>query len=176
MRLSPRNLAVSAIAAALALAALSPVAGAAEAHHEQRGVGVGIGLGLDVDLGLGLGLDLGVGGSYSAVLTGRAEVPGPGDSDGRGYASVDVGAKRVCAAISVNRIGTATAAHIHRGAAGTSGPVVVNLKAPANGRSYGCAEVSRELAREIRMHPSRFYVNVHNAEFAAGAVRGQLRR
>jgi hypothetical protein len=32
----------------------------------------------------------------------------------------------------------------------------------------------RELILEIIQNPEAFYVNVHNADFPAGAVRGQL--
>jgi hypothetical protein len=35
---------------------------------------------------------------------------------------------------------------------------------------------SRELILEILQNPEGFYVNVHNADFPAGAVRGQLSR
>jgi hypothetical protein len=35
-------------------------------------------------------------------------------------------------------------------------------------------EVDRELALAILKHPADYYVNVHNAEFPAGAARGQL--
>jgi hypothetical protein len=50
------------------------------------------------------------------------------------------------------------------------------LDPPTDGTSSGCAEVSRELALAILMSPSDYYVNVHNAEFPAGAVRGQLQK
>ncbi|GAA4033389.1 hypothetical protein GCM10022247_67990 [Allokutzneria multivorans] len=171
MRFTSRVLGTSVAAAALALVAIAPAASASEARSD---IDVGIGIGLDLDLDLGL--DLGLGRTHSAYLTGKAEVPGPGDADGRGSASVRIGSDRVCATISVSRIAPASAAHIHRGAAGTNGPVVVNFKAPTSGRSYSCAEVSRDLAKELRRNPSGFYVNVHNSEFAAGAIRGQLRR
>jgi hypothetical protein len=35
-------------------------------------------------------------------------------------------------------------------------------------------EVDRELALAILKHPAAYYVNVHNADFPAGAARGQL--
>jgi hypothetical protein len=55
-----------------------------------------------------------------------------------------------------------------------AGPVVVPLEPPTNGAASACAEVDGELALAILKHPSDYYVNVHNGEFPAGAVRGQL--
>jgi len=42
--------------------------------------------------------------------------------------------------------------------------------------SAGCVDAANRTARFIREHPEEFYVNVHNAAFPAGALRGQLRR
>jgi hypothetical protein len=108
-------------------------------------------------------------------LTGAAEVPGPGDPNGRGTASIRLnqGQGQVCYDITVANIGTPTLAHIHRGSATESGPPVVTLT--TNGTLKGCVnDVSEELIKEIRQDPAAFYVNVHNAEFPNGAVRGQL--
>lgn len=109
-------------------------------------------------------------------LTGAAEVPGPGDTDGRGMATVTVnsGQAKVCYTLSARHIDTATMAHIHVGAAGIAGAVVVTLKAPATGSSSGCVSVSRALALKILKSPANYYVNVHNAAFPSGAIRGQL--
>jgi hypothetical protein len=114
--------------------------------------------------------------TLSTTLTGAAEVPGPGDPDGSGTATLTVnpGLGQICYELTVSGIAPATAAHIHVGAVGVAGPVVVPLAPPTDGTSSGCAEVSRELALAILMSPSDYYVNVHNAEFPAGAVRGQL--
>jgi CHRD domain len=112
----------------------------------------------------------------TATLTGAAEVPGPGDADGRGTfsATVNPGKGEVCYRLSVSMIDAASAAHIHKGAAGVAGPVSVALQAPAGGSSNGCVAVSRELAMALVQSPGDYYVNVHNAAFASGAVRGQL--
>jgi hypothetical protein len=114
--------------------------------------------------------------SLSTTLTGAAEVPGPGDPDGAGTATLTVnpGLGQICYELTVSGIAPATAAHIHLGAVGVAGPVVVPLAPPTGGSSSGCVEVSRELALAILTSPSDYYVNVHNAEFPAGAVRGQL--
>src|SRR5688572_3191903 len=55
----------------------------------------------------------------SATLTGAAEVPGPGDPDGAGTATIRLnqGKKQVCYELSVSNIAAATLAHIHRGGA-----------------------------------------------------------
>jgi hypothetical protein len=116
--------------------------------------------------------------ALAVTLTGIQEVPGPGDADGTGTAEirVDPGAPQVCWTLNARQIDTATAAHIHRGAAGTAGPPVVTLTTPdANGQSEGCAAVDQALATDMVLRAHEFYVNVHNAEFPAGAIRGQLR-
>jgi hypothetical protein len=119
-----------------------------------------------------------VGESFHTMMTGTEEVPGPGDPDGRGRAEVSIIDKldQFCYEIEdVARIGPATAAHIHRGARGVAGPIVVPLDPPTDGDSNGCPKVPEDIADEIQANPRNFYVNVHNAEFPAGAIRGQLR-
>jgi hypothetical protein len=86
---------------------------------------------------------------------------------------------RVCFNIQVSDIALpATAAHIHRGVEGEAGRVKVTLEAPdEDGTSAGClSDLSKKLLRRIKRHPANFYVNVHNAEFPGGAIRGQLER
>jgi glucose/arabinose dehydrogenase len=112
----------------------------------------------------------------TASLSGSQEIPGPGDPDGSGTARIIVnsGQRRVCFELSVSNIDPASAAHIHSGALGEAGPVVVPLTAPTSGQSQGCADVDRQLANAIRANPGLFYVNVHNTQYPNGAVRGQL--
>jgi hypothetical protein len=114
----------------------------------------------------------------TATLSGAAEVPGPGDPDGTGSAIIilNPGLEQVQFHLEVFNIAPAFAAHIHRGTADVAGPVVVPLSPPTSGSSSGTVNASRELILEILRNPAGFYVNVHNAEFPAGAVRGQLNR
>ena len=108
-------------------------------------------------------------------LRGSKEVPGPGDADGNGFALLDFTDDELCIVMKVNAIGAAAAAHIHEAPAGQAGPVVVTLPTPdANGTVQSCAAVDKALIAEILANPQNYYVNVHNAEFPAGAVRGQL--
>src|SRR5687767_5666307 len=113
---------------------------------------------------------------FTTSLTGAAEVPGPGDPDGSGTATITLnhGQGEVCWELTVSNIAPATAAHIHVAPAGVAGPVVVPLSPPTSGTSSGCANADRDLIKAIIQNPEQYYVNVHNAEFPAGALRGQL--
>ena len=111
-----------------------------------------------------------------ANLTGEQEVPGPGDPNGFGHAMVKVYKAKVCYTLKVRRIAPATAAHIHLGLRGEAGPIVAELKPPTDGSSSGCVAVPRALSLELKEHPGRYYVNVHNEPYPNGALRGQLER
>jgi hypothetical protein len=122
----------------------------------------------------------GLGGrKLSAELTGAAEVPGPGDADGSGFVTLRLnpGLEQVCWDYSVADVDPITAAHIHEAPAGVAGGVVVPLFPPlpdADGNSSGCVDADRELILDIIKNPEEYYVNVHNALYPAGALRGQL--
>ena len=103
--------------------------------------------------------------ALTATLSGRASI------------TVDPAKRQVCYDITVSGIDPATMAHIHRGAAGASGPPVVSLSAPKNGAAKGCvAEQDAAVLAQIIANPANFYVNVHTSSYRAGAVRGQLRK
>lgn len=124
--------------------------------------------------------DNGNGGRQFAIeMSGAAEVPGPADPDGSGTANLrfNPGKGEVCFELTVSNIVLpATGAHIHAGSATESGDIVVPLDpAPdASGSSSGCVSADRALIEAILQNPAGYYVNVHNEEFPAGAVRGQL--
>jgi CHRD domain len=134
-------------------------------------------------------VDLDVPDQLTARLLGGNEVP-PADPDGRGRAFVDTGRTRVCFALLWSNIGAPIFAHIHSGVAGVNGPVVVlffDVPEPVGSPPAalpeqitavgGCVSgQSAALLRDIRRHPSAYYVNIHNVEFPGGAIRGQLRR
>jgi hypothetical protein len=116
--------------------------------------------------------------ALSVSLSGAEEVPGPGDPDGTGTAQITPDGSRgeVCFELRVENIQTATAAHIHKAAAGSAGDVAVPLETPAEGTAKGCVTADQATVRDIEQNPVNYYVNVHNAEFPQGAVRGQLQR
>jgi hypothetical protein len=138
-----------------------------------------------------------------ATLDGRQEVAADGkrglagDPNGSGEAYVfgidnDPAKTTLCYVLTVDGIAPAAAAHIHEGARGENGPVVVNLGAPTDGNAADCIREDRVLPNgspafakdaagnrlttvaEILANPEDYYVNVHNAEYPGGAIRGQL--
>jgi hypothetical protein len=113
-----------------------------------------------------------------AFMTGAKEAPGPGDPDGFGAAGflINTDTGRICYVLTVARIDPANAAHIHQAPPGQPGPVVVALQPTnANGFRAACTTAAPALAKAIAANPGVYYVNVHNAAFQNGAVRGQLR-
>ena len=114
--------------------------------------------------------------TFSTTLSGANEIPGPGDSDGSGVAVVTISGTTINWVILVSKIDAPTLAHIHRGGPSVAGPVVVNFNPTfAGGTASGSvAGVDQALINEIAGNPAGFYVNVHNAVFPNGAIRGQL--
>jgi hypothetical protein len=111
----------------------------------------------------------------STVMIGAIEVP-PGDPDGVGIAQLTLnpGRSEICFELRVTGIAPATMSHIHVGPAGVAGPILVHLTPPTSGFSTGCVSADRELIKAIMRNPANYYVNVHSADYPAGAVRGQL--
>lgn len=98
--------------------------------------------------------------TFRTVLTGEQEVPGPGDADAYGRSKIKIypSENLVCSKIRVFNTSTPTAAHIHRGAGGVSGSVVVPLAIPdENGFGAGCMNVSSTDVQKILDNPSNYY-------------------
>ena len=104
--------------------------------------------------------------------------PGPGDPDGHGSAMIKVYKTKVCYSLTAMGIKPATEAHIHKGAKGKTGPVVVPTDQtsfkPPKPTSSGCSAIPNSLSKALMQNPSNYYVNVHNKPYPDGAIRGQL--
>ena len=130
-------------------------------------------LGLLASLGLAA-VTLAAETTMTADLAGSAET----DEDGSGTATVvlDPEAGTACWTFAVENIDPVTVSHIHEGAEGTDGGVVVDLDVDGfEGSSEGCNDAAdADTLQAIIDDPDGYYVNVHNEAFPGGAIRGQL--
>lgn len=118
-----------------------------------------------------------------AMMSGKQETPAA-DPDGTGLARVFVNpsAGTVCFSLSWDNMASPTLGHIHKGAVGVPGPIVVPLldkfsvdQLEVNNFIKGCVTSSNKaLLADIAAHPDQYYVNLHNPRFPLGAIRGQL--
>ena len=117
-----------------------------------------------------------------AKMSGANEVPAANPAD-RGHAVIRLNAKtlKVCWAFSALKLTsngglgtTPAAAHIHVGAAGVPGGIVVPLGATYS--RTGCTTTTKPIIDAILANPKGYYVNVHNASYPGGAIRGQLKK
>ena len=109
--------------------------------------------------------------TLTAELAGANETAG-GDADGSGSfsATVDADEGDLCYALKADKIAAATMAHVHSGAAGANGPPVITIAMTDD----NCMAVEPDVLKAIIANPANYYINIHNAEFPAGAIRGQL--
>jgi hypothetical protein len=112
--------------------------------------------------------------TITVKMTGKQETP-KGDPNGKGTAKIRLSPSKgkVCFRISWSGIGKPVAAHIHLGARGKAGAVVVPLFATPP-KHKGCVKAKKSLVRAIAKRPKSYYVNVHTQAFPAGALRAQL--
>lgn len=70
--------------------------------------------------------------------------------------------------------GPATAAHFHQAAAGTNGPVVIPLTAPA--AASGTIAISATLTQDLlaALRNNQLYLNIHTGANPGGEIRGQV--
>lgn len=117
---------------------------------------------------------LAVGGSGALTLSGDDEVPAVKTS-ATGSGSITVGAdKSVKGSVTTSNI-AATAAHIHTGAAGANGPVIIPLT--KKGDNQWIVPEGAKLSDDQfqSYNASNLYVNVHSAAYPGGEIRAQIK-
>jgi hypothetical protein len=122
--------------------------------------------------------------TFTIQLSGAAEVcptaPGTCGGPGTGTATItiDRNARTLCYTITTQNVALPLlAAHIHAAPAGEAGDVVIPLfTQPVNATTVAAclSDLDKNLLKDIIRNPENYYVNVHNAPFPNGAVRGQL--
>jgi hypothetical protein len=115
----------------------------------------------------------GMGGEH-VMLSGANEVP-PSGSSATGMGMVTVKSDGgVTANIKVSGM-TATAAHIHEGAAGSNGPVIVPFTKQGDDTFVAPAGAKLTEAQMASYKAGKLYVNVHSAKNPGGEIRAQLK-
>jgi hypothetical protein len=114
-------------------------------------------------------------GAERGVRTLEARLGPSGDPDGSGEAHFRIrkAAGKVCATVEWRDIDQPDAAHIHRR---STGAVVIDLSGSVTGGARCATGVRPSLIGKILDHPRRFYFNVHNPAYPAGAIQGVLHR
>jgi hypothetical protein len=113
--------------------------------------------------------------TYTVHLTGSQEIP-KGSPKGKGtfLYQLKTTSGRLCYSLKWSGIGTPFAAHVHKGARGTDGSVVIPLSTSTPVAHNGCVKVKKSLLLAIKNKPGDYYVNVHTMKYMGGAIRGQL--
>ena len=110
-----------------------------------------------------------------ASLTGAVETPPNASSaTGTGTLVVNPTTRGVNGSITLTGI-TATMAHIHLGAPGVAGPIIIPLTL-AGGNVWSVPPNTVMTAEQLAAYKQgNLYYNAHSASFPAGEIRGQIR-
>jgi hypothetical protein len=113
--------------------------------------------------------------TVKATLNAKQEVPKQvvKDTKAKGlFTGKLVGSKLTWKLTFSGLTGKATAAHIHMGAMGKAGNVVIPLCTPCKSGAHGRTTITAAVKKALMQH--KLYVNVHTAKNPNGEIRGQL--
>jgi hypothetical protein len=113
----------------------------------------------------------------TSIPLNSGQEPAGGDAGGHGFFSYTIDGTEFCWTLSWQGIADPFAGHVHVGPRQVAGPIVIDLDTDGMGGpdATGCVGITAELAAAITSDPGSYYVNLHNAGFEAGAIRGQLK-
>lgn len=107
-------------------------------------------------------------------LTGGMEVP-PVNTVATGDAIINISPDMAVSGMVVTKGVVATMAHIHRGAPGANGPVLISLEKIGDS-GWAVPPGARLTEEQYRFYKSgELYINVHSADHKDGEIRGQLK-
>ncbi len=135
-------------------------------------------------VGVGLLTLVGCGSTYVATsqLTGTNEAPNPVTTSAAGTATATLDGNDLVVTGGFNGLQSdlmdvaGSPAHVHRGAAGTAGPVVFALTVTSTDKRNGTFTGTKSLTSEEQadFRNGLFYVNVHTTTHQGGEIRGQF--
>ncbi|HEY3400939.1 MAG TPA: CHRD domain-containing protein [Geothrix sp.] len=109
-----------------------------------------------------------------AALSGADEVPANASTaTGAATFSVDPATKILTGTVTTSGI-SGVAAHIHEGAKGVAGPIVIPLSGGSGGVWTVPASTVLTDAQYTALQANNYYVNVHSATYTGGEIRGQI--
>jgi hypothetical protein len=113
--------------------------------------------------------------TYTVHMTGSQDVP-KGSPKGKGTFRYQLvtNSGLLCYSVTWSGIDTPYADHVHKGARGIEGPVVIPLSTHAPIAHSGCVKAKKSVLDAIKKKPGAYYVNVHTKKYPGGAIRGQL--
>ncbi|HWZ71280.1 MAG TPA: CHRD domain-containing protein [Casimicrobiaceae bacterium] len=112
--------------------------------------------------------------SETVTLAGSNEVPAVTTS-ATGTGTVTIGADRSVKASITAKDMTATASHIHMGAAGANGPVIVPFTKSGDNAFSAAPDAKLTDEQYAAYKAGNLYVNVHSAKNPGGEIRAQLK-
>jgi CHRD domain len=113
----------------------------------------------------------------TSIPLNSGQEPAGGEAGGHGFFSYTIDGAKFCWELSWQGIADPLAGHVHEAPRQVAGPIVIDLDTDGMGGPdpFGCRVISAALAADITSDPGAYYVNLHNADFQAGAIRGQLK-
>ena len=115
--------------------------------------------------------------TFTASLTGAQETP-PNASPATGSSTVTINETGTMITVNLSFSGlttAATAAHIHVGAPGVAGPIIIPLTGFPNATSGTYSNTFAITPTQVsQLRSGSLYVNVHSSTFPGGEIRGQL--
>ena len=115
------------------------------------------------------------GGGVQIKISGAEEVP-PVETTASGTGTITVGEDMsVSGNFKLQNAAQITVAHIHTGAAGKTGPVIIHLRKVAD-NEWVVTEGAKLTAEQHKSYKAgELYVNFHSAKHKGGEIRGQIR-
>lgn len=111
---------------------------------------------------------------YVATLNAASEVPpNPTAGTGTGTLSIDTSTRMMTARVTTTDV-PGVDAHIHEGAVGVNGPILIPLVESAAGSGVWNATGQLTEAQLTALRAGNLYFNVHTAVYPNGQIRGQI--